>query len=663
MIFRKMNLHNFRQFKGDTEISFSTSKEKNVTVIIANNGAGKTTLLQAFNWCLYGQIKLDNPDELITKEILSKIAVGEKACVEVSLEFEHSKKIYTCRKYIDYIRNSNGNIQKLVEDLTFTISDPVTGETKRTTQNAIREIFPRDLSTYFLFDGERMQDLVDNQRVGKKDLSKAVKNLLGLDVLENSKYHLEKAKKEFETEFVSDNSSKLNQINEDLKLLDEKLDIENKNKEKYEDELIELEKRQSKVNEILKSNAALKELQNKRVEYNKQMEKIQDEIEKKKIQIFKTFGTASVNYFLGSTFEILQEKIQKSDLRDKVIEGINANAINHILNDGVCICGNNLYNNQDAIKRLEKLKSYLPPESYSVLLKSLEVHINNAIENNRKYYENFNRMYEDYNNLINNKDIITNKINDNEKLIADVGDQDLSKYNDEYIQLRNSIASKNQAIGSCKNQIEVMKQSQRNKEDERSRITVSSNINDAVQFKVDICQKLINDMTNRLNKKEREVKDDLQNKISELLSKMLNSEKSIYIEDDYNFNVTDEFKTTTLSEGEKIVTSFAFVGSIISIAKEFISREKDETTELSDDDRFTLVMDAPFAKLDLSHRKNVTSIIPSLTDQIILFTSDSQWDGVVEDTLKDRIGLMYDIDKVGTTSSVSLVEKGDIIKC
>ena len=543
------------------------------------------------------------------------------------------------------------------EDRLFSISDPVTGETKRTNQNAIREIFPSDLSTYFLFDGERMQDLVDNQRSGKKDLSNAVKNLLGLDVLENAKYHLEKAKKEFETEFVSDSSSRLTEINEELKLIDQKIDEETANKEKYENELIDLEKKQSKVNDILKSYAGLKELQNKRVELAREMERTEIDIEKKKKDIFRTFGTASVNYFLGSTFDVLKDKIQKSDLSDKAIEGINANAINHILKNGQCICGCELDKNPQAIKKLEELRSYLPPESYSILLKGLEVHISNAEENNGKYYQNFNQMYEEYNNLINKKDILTNKINDNEKLIADAGDQDLSKYNEEYISLGSQIASKNQAIGSCKNQIEVLKQTQRNREDERSRITVSSNINDGVQFKVDICEKLIGDMTNRLNKKEKEVKEELQEKTSELLSKMLNSEKSIYIEDDYNFNVADEYKTTTLSEGEKIVTSFAFVGSIISIAKEVISREKDEELGLEDDDRFTLVMDAPFAKLDLSHRKNVTSLIPTLTDQIILFSADSQWDGVVEDALKNKIGLMYNIDKNGTTSSIRLIEK------
>ena len=657
MIFRKMNLHNFRQFKGDTELSFSTDKNKNVTVITGNNGAGKTTLLQAFNWCLYGQVKLENPDELITKELLSKIDIGGKERVEVDLEFEHLNKIYNCRNYIDYTRNTNGNIQKLDEDRVFTISDPETGETKKTNQNAIREIFPSDLSTYFLFDGERMQDLVDNQRVGKKDLSNAVKNLLGLDVLENAKYHLNKVKKEFENEFVSDSSSRLTEINDELKMIDENIEEETKNKEKYENELIELEKKLSKVNDILKSNAGLKDLQNKRNEYAKQMERIESDIERKKSDIFKTFGTASINYFLGSTFDILKDKIEKSDLSDKAIEGINAAAINHILEHQECICGHNLKEDPEAIKKLEKLKSYLPPESYSVLLKGLEVRISNAVENNNKYYENFNSMYEEYNNFINQKDILTNKINDNEKLIADAGDTDLSKFNEEYIELRNMIASKNQAIGSCKTQIDVLKQTQRNREDERSRITVSSNLNDVVQLKVDICEKLINDMTIRLNKKENEVKEKLQAKTSELLSEMLNSDKSIHIEDDYNFNVTDEFKTTTLSEGEKIVTSFAFVGSIISIAKEVITKEKNDNLDIEDDDRFTLVMDAPFAKLDLSHRKNVTSLIPTLTDQIILFSADSQWDGVVENALKERIGLMYNIDKHGSDSTVSMIKK------
>ena len=141
---------------------------------------------------------------------------------------------------------------------------------------------------------------------------------------------------------------------------------------------------------------------------------------------------------------------------------------------------------------------------------------------------------------------------------------------------------------------------------------------------------------------------------------MLNSNKSIIIGDDYNFNVEDEFGTTANSEGEKVVISFAFVGAIISIAKEFIKNSNKEQSTEMDDDKFTLVMDAPFAKLDEKHSKNVTSIIPELTDQIILFSVDKQWNGTVKNTLSAKAGKMYEIKKIGTNSSVVEMEKGEI---
>lgn len=652
MIFKKMNLTNFRQFKGDTEIIFSTDRDKNVTVITGDNGAGKTTLLQAFNWCLYGQLKLESPEKLMNEEVISSVGVGEKVRVEVGVEFEHLKKVYTCRNYIDYIRNIEGKINKIDEGQLFTITDPQTGETKRTNQNAIREIFPSDLSSYFLFDGERMQNLVDNQRVGKKDLSNAVKNLLGLDVLENSKYHLQKVKKEFEAEFVSDKSSRLEQINIELRKIDDAIEIEMANKANYENELSEYELKQSEIDRILKSYSGLKELQSKRVEYSKQMERIIQDIEIQKSDIFKAFGFASPNFFLGASFKKVTEKIRKSDLKDKGIEGINGCAVQHLLDRGTCICGCSLKTGTENKKKLEELKSFLPPASYSVLLKGLEVSINNATENNERFYDNFNKAYDRYSSLINQKDLLTNRINDNEKLIADAGDKDLNEYNQTYIEYRNKIANKNQAIGSCRAQIDNLNEKQRRLEDERSRITVTSNINDFVQFKVDICEKLITEISKRLIKKEKEVKEEMQVKTSELLSEMLNSNKQIVIEDDYNFLVTDEYHTNILSEGEKIVTSFAFVGSIISVAKNILEQD--------DDSKFTLVMDAPFAKLDLTHRKNVTNHIPYLTDQIILFSADSQWDSVVENSLKNKIGLMYNIKKIKSgLSIVELIKKED----
>lgn len=650
MKFTKIKLKNFRQFKGETEVIFSTKEDKNVTIILGNNGSGKTTFLQAINWCLYNQVKLENPNELINKDTLAELPIGKCATVEVTIEFEHLNKIYTSRRYIDYLRNAEGNIRKDGEDHIFTFRDTETGQTQKVSENIIREIFPRDLSIYFLFDGERMQDLADNQRAGKKDLSNAVKNLLGLDVLENAKAHLDKVKKEFESEFVADSSSKIDEINEELKKKYENIELEKKNQKRNEEELSEIEIKQNKINEILKSSASLKSLQEKREDLAKRLSSIENMIENTKTQMFTKFSTNSATFFIADKMKEILKKIEKSGLKDKAIDGINVHAIEQIIASGKCICGCELKDGSESLKKLEELKNYLPPKSYSILLNSINHQINNSFEKNSEFYKDFNRLYDDYNKLLNEKDKIINDSRENDKLIDDIGDQDLSKYNDEYKELRELIRLKLISIGSCKNQIETLESRVKSLENARSNMVVSNDINDYVQLKVDVCQKLIEDMVNRLNKKEKEVKDELQEKTSDLLSSMLNSNKEIFIGDDYNFEVRDQYRTTTLSEGEKIVTSFAFVGSIISVAKHVMDGD--------DDSKFTLVMDAPFAKLDKTHRKNVTEKIPGLTDQIILLSADSQWDEDVSSALESRIDKMYEIKTIKSGLS-EIVEGGN----
>ncbi len=649
MKFKKIKLKNFRQFKGDTEVTFSLDEKKNVTVILGNNGAGKTTFLQAINWCLYNQVKLENPNELINKDTLNELEIGRVATVEVTIEFEHLGKIYTSRRYIDYLRNEEGNVRKDAEDHMFTyVNDD--GQTEKLSETVIREIFPRDLSVYFLFDGERMQDLADNQRAGKKDLSNAVKNLMGLDVLENAKVHLDKVKKEFESEFVADSSSKIEEINEELKERYQNIENERSNQKRYEEELEKLEAKQSKVNDLLKSSTVLKEKQEKREDLAKRLSNIENMIENTKQQMFSKFSTNAAIFFLSDKMKEVLKKIDKSELKDKGIDGINVHAVEQIIASGKCICGCELTQNSPALKRLEDLKNYLPPKSYSILLNTINHQINNSLENNNAFYADFNKMYKDYNKLLNDKDKVINISRENDKLIADIGDQDLSKYDEEYKELREQIRLKLIAIGSCKNQIETQEARVRTLESARSNMVVSNDINDIVQLKVDVCQKLKDDMVNRLTKKEKEVKEELQSKTSKLLSEMLNSNKEIYIGDDYNFEVTDQYKTTTLSEGEKIVTSFAFVGSIISVAKKVM--------ESDDDSKFTLVMDAPFAKLDKTHRKNVTEKIPTLTDQIILLSADSQWDEDVKSALEAKIGKLYEIKALKSGLS-EIVEGGN----
>ena len=74
MIFKSIKLSNFRQFRNNDVITFSTDPKNNVTLFVADNNVGKTTLLQAFLWCLYGEAKLDNEQNLANVVEFNKLA-------------------------------------------------------------------------------------------------------------------------------------------------------------------------------------------------------------------------------------------------------------------------------------------------------------------------------------------------------------------------------------------------------------------------------------------------------------------------------------------------------------------------------------------------------------------------------------------------------------
>lgn len=44
MLLKSIKVKDFRQFKGEQYVSFSTDPERNVTIIQGDNGAGKTSL-------------------------------------------------------------------------------------------------------------------------------------------------------------------------------------------------------------------------------------------------------------------------------------------------------------------------------------------------------------------------------------------------------------------------------------------------------------------------------------------------------------------------------------------------------------------------------------------------------------------------------------------
>lgn len=194
MLLKKLTLTNFRPFKGEHVIEFSTDKEKNITLVMAENGVGETTLAQAFQWVLYSKTDGFKNESVLNSVIEKEMMGGTEQNVFAKLELEHNDVDYIIIRKQTYKKDTSGNVKP--ENLVLEIyQKQPDGQTVIVNPiknlSTIANILPESLSKYFFFDGERLEKMAGEVNSGKSEEFKtAVQNILGLTALTKAIEHL-----------------------------------------------------------------------------------------------------------------------------------------------------------------------------------------------------------------------------------------------------------------------------------------------------------------------------------------------------------------------------------------------------------------------------------------------------------------------------------------
>ena len=194
MLLRALKLKDFRQFRGEQTISFSTDPEQNVTVIMGENGSGKTTLAQAFTWCLYGDTDFDDKS-MLCKATAQAMLPNSEQNVRVELSLTHSGRDYVCIREQRYSKDANGNLRRPGQPIFKIAFKGKDGQREFVpdgeTELRMKEILPKELSKYFFFDGERIGNMSKEIKKGKsQEFAQAVRGLLGLSAFQAALDHI-----------------------------------------------------------------------------------------------------------------------------------------------------------------------------------------------------------------------------------------------------------------------------------------------------------------------------------------------------------------------------------------------------------------------------------------------------------------------------------------
>lgn len=635
MLIKSLSLKNFRQYIGEQEIEFSTDHDRNVTVLIGVNTSGKTTLIRAFEWILYNKNEFDDKN-LLNKNVADGMQMGETQAVRGKLIIEHEgveyeiirEQIYTCtgsnvrpsvsKAYINYLQPDGQTKTQLGSDF----------------DTNIERILPRALSSYFFFGGERVGAISS-----REDIESSVKGLMGLDVLSNAMTHLKtvinKLKKSMDfsgDENATRTQKKLDGSIKQLQECESELDTVTGQVEYYQDE-------KEKYAALLRANEETAAAQHRREQLDTILQNLEGRIEKDKKELVSVFSRNSFAFF---SLPLLKNAIQMLNDASEDTESVpemTATSIEYILKRRKCICGTVISEGSAAEQHLLIEKAKQPPESIGALVRRYREQAMEYISSSDDYYE---VIQSKFSTLRNDQRELGFRIDERNALDESLkGAKDVAflekQYQNAETRLKEFEYTKTtllQNIGSCKKDIA-------NYEKALESYGKANEKNTKIALNIAYAQAAFDWIAEAYKSRENSVRTRLEAKVNTNFSKMYHGTRTIAIDEKYRVKYIDV--TTEESEGLKAVKSFAFVSGLVDLAKEALTSDKSKEADIGPQ-FYPLVMDAPFSNVDETHIKNISHILPSSAEQVIIAVMQKDWEPA-SDIMAPVVGKSYRIEK------------------
>lgn len=658
MLLKKIRYCNFRPFIGQQEIDFiadSSENDANVTVILGENTFGKSTFVLSFIWCLYGESRFDRPNDILNKKVEEQMSFGQQERAWVEIEFEDDGLSYRIKRSQLFTMGKNG---KLVSNETEAVLTYVTanGETvtlgkyQNEVNDAIRAILPKDLASFFFFEGEK-----DNA-ISKKDLGKSVRTLLGLEAFENMRKHLYGSQTQNTPYSGSVMGIYLSKQNDES---DGKAQAEYNKKVKAQEALLEIqarieeirqnikayEQQIDQINETLRQAAPSKELQRRRDAIKKELAEQEEALKRNNKKLLTLFSRNSMSLFVTPFLDRAAQRLKEMDVADKGIKGIEAPAIHELLHRGVCLCGTDLKPGTFAYKSVEKYIDFIPPKSVGTLVRDMLETIDANGEKSRNFVAEFEDIYRDI--QANKARIDALEREEKEKLaeIAKIGnvdttnaEQNLYDYKQRITNLRDELERRISEEGSKKSEIETA---------ENNFNMLKSKSDKAKKFNLyyRYAEALYNWVNTNYSKKEDEMRSRLSIYIAELFNNIYSGQREIVIDEQYNVTVISKEGNTALTGGLRVIAYFSFVGGLVKLAYEVMQeREKDEDAQALGE-RYPLVLDAAFSHADETHTKNIARELANAAHQLIFAVMPKDWQ-YAKEGLAGKVCRIYELKKI-----------------
>lgn len=644
---------NFMPFKGEMELKFPQDEQRNVMIIFGDNMRGKTSILNAIRWAFYGEAVGRHSRPISLQEIVNKDAVLEDNWkVVVRVQFDAEGHVYDLRRVADRrpLVATPSKPEDFIQSIYLTRDGAAVSGDQVEAQIGL--IAPKQISRFFLFDGELLQEyetlLIEDSQQGQQ-IKEAIEQVLGLPALTNGRVDIQTILKqaqrrqnvdlkqiaglEKQAERHANLTGEIDVIDRDLEKLTDQLKRVREEKTMLDDELeaaqsvisakatldAKLGDRAFLIKECVRKEAERldlisgswkdlihTQLQLKRTQLEAQRKLLIENIEKRsrlaqKIadlqQLLESHECPTCEQVLGDERRSqIGEVLGKTEVELQSIENSSASlqSISGQLDALSKIRGTNA---KDRLCQVEK-----DLQGYQVRLTQVE----NEIEKLRDEIAGYDTA-----DIARKRVIHNEKIKEEGRLQRDIQYQTAQRK-----KLADELAVSQKAIeGLTKDRIQ--------------RSTV----------KVSLCADLEKTFSQSIEQLRDKLRKSVEARANDAFKHMTTqrSYRGLEINDNYGLQIID-------ADGRHVPVRSAGAEQIVALS---LIDGLNRTGRAAG----PVIMDTPFGRLDLNHRENILKYLPSVTSQFVLLVHSGEIRKTDLAVIAERIGAVYEILEISSIQS------------
>jgi DNA sulfur modification protein DndD len=644
--FNKIKLEDFGPYKADQSIDLPD--KPGVTIVFGENMRGKTSLLNAIRYALFGKVVGRGTREISLEKLINWESREEgKQSFKVILDFKTSSNRYELTREFRAKKTVSEPIDEddFTEEAFLKKNGSILGPDQR--EQEINEILPEQVSRFFLFDGELLQQyeelLVDESDMGRK-ISEAIERILGVPVLKSGRADLRELLGDAEKQETkaAQESKKTEELGTQLAQSQEKRDKLRDDIEELRSEISELKDDKAGKREELDDIDAVRGQLEEKDKLEDKIDELEDELEDEKQTLRDLMNDAWYAVLDGTITERAEElrqrqlKVERERTQASVAKEL-ANRIEQGIEQNHCpICTQDIG---------EDVEEHLRDE-----IETLRGDENDDKDSDDEY----NRIGGDLNVLnslstSNPKDLIGNKISNIDTLKAE-----LASKRDRVEEIESNIGGSKEKeakrlqsdIEDIVGKIQVKRDSVENIEANLEK--VEDNIEKLKDKLEDLSgneledekdrRKLYEDLMNLFNDGVATYRNELRKSVEQDASKIfiqLTTEpeyERLSINENYGLTIIHEdgSEIPVRSAGAEHVVALALMGALQNNAPL----------------KGPIIMDSPFGRLDGGHVRNVVESLPNLADQVMLLVYKDELDpDMAREVLKGSLRKEYSMKR------------------